>query len=977
MHKRKRRVGVLTCILTLFVIHLVYSSVTAYSASDDKGKNILFISSYNENFPSVPEEIKGIRTALPEEEYNVDYEYMDSKRFDTEQSRKLFHDLLEYKMKHIPAYDGIIVGDDYALQFVMDYQKEMFNGIPIVFLGVNDPNRVKAAEEKYNITGIVEELSLSDNIKLGLKLNKKAKKVVAIVDGTLTGVGDEKQFYALKEDFPELVFDDINLSKCTFEQAGEQVSKLGTDTILIYLSMYTDKDGSIMSIPEASVLLSSKAKIPILRAEVGGIGNGILGGKMLSYYNSSLKAAELLKETFWCTSADAIPIIYESPNYYVFDYNVLKKFNISIHSLPSGSKIEGRKITFIEEHPLLTANFILIVSLSVIIIVLLSMDNIRRRKMDRALQESHEELVQTYEELTASEEELRVQYELSQQYTEEMEILNQKYSIAVESTESAVWEYDVTLRTLSISEGFLNTINPSISEMKNIDTLLERLLCEEQRDKVLTEYNRYLKGEIDKIYVELSLYNMNNKKQWVMLSGKGVHDLKGTVMSLNGLIIDITRLKEQDEYIKYLAANDYLTNLPNRMSFMDKMTAELAAGSCGAILLLDIDNFKIINDTMGHLYGDKLLMVIAEKLSALKDERVSVYRFGGDEFLIVITGVQEEESVGHYVTKIRELFSEPVRLMGKENLIKFSIGITVYPKDSNDDERLLINADTAMYYVKANGKDTHMFYSDGILEDIRSKAEIEDILRDALAHDGLKLVYQPQVNVFTGKIDEFEALLRLKDRNLSPAKFIEVAEMSGLIIDIGRWVTREAIRQMAEWRDKGYPLKTVAINFSGKQLSDTEYINFLSNTIKEYNIDPKYVEIEITESILVEETINTQTFLNNLKELGLRIAMDDFGTGYSSINYLTFIPVNKIKLDKSLCEKFINLDNSSVMSSLIGLMHSLNLIITAEGIEETYQYQRLREGGCDLIQGYLFSKPLSGTEIENVYNHNFINDKNI
>ncbi len=977
MQKRKRRVEVLTCILTLFVIFLVYSSVTAYSASDDKGKNILFISSYNENFPSVPDQIKGIRAVLPEEKYNVDYEYMDSKRFVTDESRKLFHDLLQYKMNHIPAYDGIIVGDDYALQFVMDYQQEMFNGIPIVFLGVNDLNRVKEAEGKNNITGIVEELSLSDNIKLGLKLNKKAKKVVAIVDGTLTGVGDERQFYALKDDFPDLVFDEINLSKCTFEQAGEQVSELGKDTILIYLSMYTDKDGAIMTIPEASALLSSKAKIPILRSEVGGVGDGILGGKMFSYYYSSLKAAELLKETFDGVSADAIPIIYESPNYYVFDYNVLKKFNISIHSLPAGSKIEGRKVTFIEQHPWLTANFILILSLSAVIIILLGMDNMRRRKMDRILQESHEELVQTYEELTASEEELRVQYELSQQHMEEMEILNQKYSIAVESTESAVWEYDVSLRTLTISEGFISSINPAILEMKNIDKVLNELLCEDQKDIVLAEYSRYLNGEIDKIYIELSLYNANNKKQWVMLSGKGVHDLKGTVMSLNGLIIDITRLKEQDEYIKYLAANDYLTNLPNRMSFMDKMTAELAARSCGAILLLDIDNFKIINDTMGHLYGDKLLLVIADKLNTLTDEVLSVYRFGGDEFLIVITGVKDEKSVEAYVTKIKELFKEPVGLMGKEHSIKFSIGITIYPKDSNEDERLLINADTAMYYVKANGKGTHMFYSDGILEDIRSKAEIEDILRDALAHDGLGLVYQPQVNVFTGKIDEFEALLRLKGKNLSPAKFIEVAEMSGLIIDIGRWVTKEAIRQMAEWRDKGYPIKPVAINFSGKQLNDTEYINFLNNTMKEYNIDPRYVEIEITESILVEETVNTQTFLNSLKELGLRIAMDDFGTGYSSINYLTFIPVNKIKLDKSLCEKFINLDNSSVMSSLIGLMHSLNLIITAEGIEETYQYQRLREGGCDLIQGYLFSKPLTGSEVENVYNHNFINEYDI
>lgn len=973
MHKRKRILKIITCILVVFVIYSVYNNLTAYSANEKKGKNILFISSYNENFPSVPDEVNGIRSVFPEEKYKVDFEYMDSKRFVTDESRKLFHDLLQYKLEHLPAYDGVIVGDDYALQFVMDYQEEMFPGIPIVFLGVNDTDRVKEAEQKSNITGIVEELSLEDNIRLGLSLNKKAKRVVAIVDGTLTGIGDERQFYSLKDEFPELTFDEINAAKYTFAEVGELVSKLGKDTILLYLSMYTDKTNTGITIPEASALLSEAAKVPIIRAEVGGVGNGVLGGKMFSYYHSSVKAAKTLKKIFEGTSPDSIPIVTKSPNYYIFDYKVLKKYHISLHSLPEGSKIEGRKISFMEQHPILTANFVLIISLSVLVIILLSTDNIRRRKMEKRLQESHEELVQTYEELTASEEELRVQYELTQQHMEKIEILNQKYSIAVESTGSAVWEYDVTLRTLSVSEGFLNSVDSKLTQMKDIDILLDEILSKEQKDTIIAEYTRYLNGEIDKIYMELVLYNRKGEKMWLLLSGKGVHDLKGTVTSLNGLLIDITKIKEQEEFIKYLASNDHLTNLPNRMSFMEKINTELQAKACGAILLMDIDNFKGINDSVGHLYGDKMLSLIAERIRTLIGENILAYRFGGDEFIILITGDDVELLIESCLERIKELFSEPIQLMGTEHLVKFSIGITVFPKDNSDMERLLINADTAMYFVKDNGRDNHMFYSDKILEDIRSKAEIEDILRDALRDDGLLLLYQPQINVNTGKIDEFEALLRLKNRNLSPAKFIEVAEMSGLIIDIGRWVTKEAIRQMAEWRDKGYPVKPVAINFSGKQLNDREYISFLQDTLQEYQIDPRYVEIEITESILVEKTENTLTFLNELKAMGLRIAMDDFGTGYSSINYLTFIPVNKIKLDKSLCEKFIDLDNSSVMCSLIGLMHSLNLIITAEGIEETYQYYRLKEGGCDLIQGYLFSKPLASQDIENVYNYNFIN----
>lgn len=973
MHKRKRLLNVTICILLIISVCMGYGRLTVYAAvNDDAKKNILYISSYNENFPSVPEQMDGIRSVFPEEEYNIDWEYMDSKRFVTYKSRELFRDLLRYKIERLPAYDGIIAGDDYALQFVMDYQQDLFDRIPVVFLGVNDMNRVKEAEDNPYITGIVEELSIKDNIRLGLNLIKDAKRIVAIVDDTLTGIGDKSQFYSLEKEFPELKFEDINISQYTFEEAAEQVGKLGNDTILLYLSMYTDKTGANMTIPEASRTLSKAARIPIFRAEVGGIGEGILGGKMVSYYDSGVKAAELLKKVYQGTLVKSIPVIYESPNYYIFDYNVLKKFNIPVRKLPDGSQIKGRKLTFIEQHPVLTGNIILIASLSALIMILLVTDNIRRRRMDKILQESHEELVQTYEELTASEEELRLQYELSQQHMEEMEILNQKYGIAVESTGCAVWEYDVTLRSLSVSEEFLRSVNPQLMDIKDIDVLLEKLLCREGRNKVVAEYNRYLSGETDKIYIELTLYDHNREKKWIMLSGKGIHDLKGRVMSLSGLLIDITKIKEQEEYIKYLAGNDYLTNLPNRMSFMEKLKGELEAEACGAVLLLDIDNFKTINDTLGHLHGDRMLSVIADRIRSLADDNICAYRFGGDEFLIIINGADNEQAVEEYLARLKELFQLPINLMGKDHQVNFSTGITFFPRDSVDMERLMINVDTAMYYVKSNGKGSHMFYSDKILEDIQSKAEIEDVLRNALRDDGLRLLYQPQINVSTGEIDEFEALLRLKDRNLSPAKFIGVAEMSGLIIDIGRWVTREVIRQMAEWRDKGYPLKPVAINFSGKQLSDREYITFLEATLKEFDISPQYVEIEITESILMEETENTLAFLGKLKNMGLRIAMDDFGTGYSSLNYLTFIPVDKIKLDKSLCEKFINLDNSSVMSSLIGLVHSLNLIITAEGIEEPYQYYRLKEGGCDLIQGYLFSKPISSEEAELIYNQNFI-----
>jgi EAL domain-containing protein (putative c-di-GMP-specific phosphodiesterase class I) len=278
-----------------------------------------------------------------------------------------------------------------------------------------------------------------------------------------------------------------------------------------------------------------------------------------------------------------------------------------------------------------------------------------------------------------------------------------------------------------------------------------------------------------------------------------------------------------------------------------------------------------------------------------------------------------------------------------------------------------------MYSAKRAGRNNYKFYCDSMQDELMDKKEVEAILRNALKNNGFLLLYQPQVDVDTGLIEGFEALLRIKGYNISPFKFIPVAEDTGLITDIGRWVTKTVVEQIAVWKEKGYNPKPISVNFSSKQLQDFKYAEFLSNILLEKGVESKYFELEITESILLEKTSNTLEFLNTLKNMGVSIALDDFGTGYSSLNYLTFIPVNKIKLDKSLCEKFLKLSNVKVMNSIIGLAHSLDLVITAEGIEDMEQYQRLKKGGCDLIQGYLFSKPVKSEEIEMIYNANMLN----
>ncbi|WFD10560.1 EAL domain-containing protein [Tepidibacter hydrothermalis] len=434
-------------------------------------------------------------------------------------------------------------------------------------------------------------------------------------------------------------------------------------------------------------------------------------------------------------------------------------------------------------------------------------------------------------------------------------------------------------------------------------------------------------------------------------------------------------IQNYTSYIEYLAYNDDLTNLPNRRSFLEKLEESINKNQSGAVMLLDLDNFKEINDTLGHTYGDKVLITVAQALINIKDEQVFVSRFGGDEFLVLIEGENDISIIENYAKKITNIFKNDFMIDENEIYIGCSIGITQYPFDSNQVNQLIINADLAMYKVKALGKNSYMFFKKEMTEKLKKHIEIERILREAITENGFKLLYQPQVCTYTGKIVGFEALLRLKNHSISPAVFIPTLEENGMIIEVGRWVTKEIINQIALWRNNGVDVKSIAINFSAKQLDDSNYITFLENELKKKNVESKYIEIEITESIFLDKKEETITFLNKLRRLGIKIALDDFGTGYSSLSYLTFLPVDKMKLDKSLCDKFLEMENIAIMDNIISLAHSLNLEVLAEGIEDIEQYNRLKVGGCNYIQGYLFSKPVEVTEVEKIYNTVYLEKK--
>jgi diguanylate cyclase (GGDEF)-like protein len=511
----------------------------------------------------------------------------------------------------------------------------------------------------------------------------------------------------------------------------------------------------------------------------------------------------------------------------------------------------------------------------------------------------------------------------------------------------------------------MEQVNSIDDEIKNID------IQKNNRFKLeLSNMNPFL-GVInsinvllDKTYLYLDQLKAKNKE--IMAKNEQL------VTTEEELTAQLEEIYQQKEYINFLAYHDPLTELPNRRKFIEYLSYTINSGQKGAVILLDLDDFKGINDIRGHVFGDRVLEAIAKRFEAASNKKAFISRFGGDEFLFFIE-YQDKDEIEEYVGRLSRLFDEKMQIDDNEIEIRYSMGIALFPEDSTDVDQLIMDADLAMYSVKSSGKNSYKFFDAGMMDYQIRVSDIEKLLRDAIKNDGFKLVYQPQVEIKTGRITGYEALLRLKDHNISPSEFIGIAEKDGLILTIGRIVTEKVMKQLQEWRSLGLEIKPVSINFSATQLHDGTYINFIHDLLDKYELDSKYLEIEITENIFLENRQITLAFLKQLNEMGIKIAIDDFGTGYSSLNYLTFLPVDIIKLDRSLNVKFLEIKNVKVMDSLISLVHSLGLTVVAEGIETVDQVKTLKKAYCDQIQGFYFSMPLEADEIPAIHTTIFNN----
>lgn len=436
-----------------------------------------------------------------------------------------------------------------------------------------------------------------------------------------------------------------------------------------------------------------------------------------------------------------------------------------------------------------------------------------------------------------------------------------------------------------------------------------------------------------------------------------------SVVSLHELTVKYEELNKNKESMKKLAYTDYLTELPNRISFtelLDNIMLTLRNEETIAIMDIDIDNFKNINDSLGHSYGDELLIDVTYRLKQVIDENDFLARIGGDEFIILTQNLSDTVVYEDKIKKIKNVFSYPFVLSTKEYFITVSIGVVFAPKDGKNTQTLIKNADSAMYVAKENGKNTHAYFDYSFNQKLTEKIETQSELRKAIERNEFILYYQPQMSLETKQVVGFEALVRWKHPEkglIYPNEFISLAEETGLIIPIGKWVLHTACLQLKQWSER-FPDITMAVNLSARQFKDRDIVKLVCDVIEETGINPENLELEITETIALDDIEYTIATIQELRKIGVKFSLDDFGTGYSSMNYLKRLPVSNLKIDKSFLDTVMeDRSDQKIIQTIIALARNLDLHVIAEGVESSEQELFLKEASCDKAQGFLYSKP--------------------
>jgi len=573
---------------------------------------------------------------------------------------------------------------------------------------------------------------------------------------------------------------------------------------------------------------------------------------------------------------------------------------------------------------------------------------------------------------------------LFKQAKDKLKVTQDSFQTIFNQAPSGIFYYDRELKIDQLNQEFSSILQAPKEKLIGLD--IKRLPDQSVLpaiEAVFDGINGFYEGSYKTKIQQLNI--------WIMLRTSPIYDSSGKIIGGVGIVSDITAQIEAQKKIEYQAFYDSLTSLPNRSMLMDRLKQAIIHyknhNIISAVLFLDLDHFKKTNDSLGHNIGDKLLISSAKRLGSIVSDEDIVARLGGDEFVILLSNLGK--NLSHAITltetisnRVHESMQEPFVLDGHTLNVSTSIGIVILNSSKDTPDDLLKYADTAMYQSKRDGRGKSSFYQDEMNIELKRRLDIENVLRGAIDKDELEVYYQPMIEFKTKRLIGAEALIRIDSQqlgNIYPDEFIPIAEETGLILPIGEWVMREAIVNFLEWNHlhSDYPLERIAINISTKQFSKDNFIELVKDVIYTTKVDPKCVELELTESIIIKDIKESISKMNELRQMGIGISIDDFGTGYSSLSYLKMLPFSSLKIDRSFTQDIVDEDEEQkLINSIISIAKSFNMHIIAEGIESDIQYNYLEQRGCDYFQGYYCSKPINAMAFEEFIKKKYNTSKN-
>ena len=776
-------------------------------------KNILFLSSYDTSSPLFSSELEGMESIINQSNIHLDTINMDFQHFGHDKDIEAIYTFVQTRLANREKpYDGVLVGDDRALEFVLEKQRELFPDIPIIFFSINNQELAKNAAKNPKFSGYYSPSYLKDTLSLATSLQMGADTIMVLYDNTYWGNQAKEEFFSLQRSFSSYRFAGLNFSQMKKEDFLEAIEKLDEKSIVLYISTTLDEDGNYYPGNQAMKMVLSRANVPVYSYVMLDNVRGFLAGRAPDIKQMA-KDASLLMLDVLSGKKDVEKTAEEedSPGKLTVDNRVLSAYHLSKARLPKNIVLEDTpqqwmmryaRYLFIAAFPLMAVCMIAIYFL---------MSRLHSQKVMQDLEEKNENLLLAKDDL---------EHKLS---------------------------YDL------------------LTELLNRQTALSRL----------TDY-----------------------------------------------------IGDSKEY------------------------------SC---VLVDIDNLKELNESRGYDTGDLYLVAVANRLRRFeKDHGVILSRYGGDEFMIIFPRKCLQEDSPE-LAEILSIFRRAITV-GEETVYMNASGGVASSIGGESPRTIVMYAGLAMSFAKRKGKNRLVFYSEELRYKKEKISQILKIVENAIQENSFYMVYQPQVDCKTRKVVGFESLMRIRNEDCSPDQFIPVAESYGYIAKLGKIAVEQVIRQLAKWKEEGHALCPISINFSSYQIYDDDFVEYLFYQLDRYEIPHEYVVLEITEGILFEESKQTKKIFNRLVEAGIQLHLDDFGTGYSSFSYLPYIPLNTVKMDKSLIDHFLP-NNGDVIRNLIDIVHDLGKVVIVEGVEDEWQYEKLLEYQCDIIQGYLFGGPLQAGEI--------------